>query len=114
MKRILAFVLILMTSFVIISCITPDVPLVVSTGTHIEYRTVPPVIYSHPLPPPHFDKYKYVCLPPKRDLLYKPVWQQRPGVKPKHRNDFGNMNRRPIDRPRNLPNQRNKNFDRGR
>jgi len=101
------------TIFIMISCITPDVPVVVTTGTHVEYRSIPPVIYSHPLPPPHFDRYRYVCPLPKRDL-YKPVWLQRPSVKPRLKSEFGNMNRKQVDRPKNVPNPRNKNFGRNR
>lgn len=83
------------------SCITSDTP-------PIEPNNVKVV---------HVYNQHYPFLPPKRPLYiwsrprdpYKPVWQQRPDVRPRH-DGFGNMNRKPIDRPRNIINPRNKNF----
>lgn len=67
------------------SCIATDVPVVSTSSIQVVY----PWILHRQVPPPPPRRPVYVCPPPK--YPYKPIWQQRPNVKPKfdrHKN-FG-------------------------
>lgn len=104
MKKLISNIVVCMLILITFnSCITSDVPVITTNQLQVVY----PYTWHNHVPPPPPKRPIYVC-PPLRNP-YKPVWQQRPDVKPRH-NGFGNMNRKPIDRPRNIINLRNKNF----
>lgn len=107
MKHLILYIVCMIGCLSFNSCVATDVPVVSTSSVQVVY----PYVWHRQIPPPPPRRPVYVC-PPPRDP-YKPIWQQRPSIRPRFEG-FGNMNRRSIDRPRKMPDQRNKNFGRGR